>query len=245
MATNTASRNAGLSKDQLDVIEQFEADYNKIDRFLRHSLGSEASASFTHLVRVFAQRHAGWPDRELLGLVAEVRNAIVHGKLEAYRYVAIPAPAIMEQLRACRDRLMHPALAIPTFARKVQTVLIDESLAHVLKVINQQQYSQFPVYEDNRFQGLLTENGLTRWLAHHVATNLTLVELEDVPVREVLRNEEKRKTYHFVARGCRVDDLKALFALYELLEAVLITSTGKESEGLLGIATRWDVLSET
>ena len=98
------------------------------------------------------------------------------------------------------------------------------------------------MYEEKRFRGLLTENGVTRWLAHHVATALSLVELDDVPVGQVLQNEEERRNYHFVPRDMRVDDVSALFARQTLLEAALITASGKETEKLLGIATRWDIL---
>ena len=233
---------AGLSKEQLDLIEHFEADYNAVDLFLRRHFGGEKQASFSHLVRQYSRKHAGWRDVELLLTIAEVRNAIVHGKTEAYRYVAVPAPAIIEQLAICLDRLTHPARAIPTFQRKVETVAFDDTLTHVLEIITQQQYSQFPVYHAQRFRGLLTENGITRWLAQHVTTELSLVELSDIPVKAVLRNEEKLDTHHFVARDFRVDDLRALFATYEMLEAALITSSGKQTEALMGIVTRWDIL---
>ena len=71
------------------------------------------------------------------------------------------------------------------------------------------------------------------WVAHHVTNQLSLVELDDVPVKQVLHTEEKRKTYHFVARDTHVDDVRGLFASHEILEAVFITASGKESEGLL------------
>jgi predicted transcriptional regulator len=144
--------------------------------------------------------------------------------------------------RACKDQLINPLRAFPTFRRKVETILLHDSLSRVLKIIAQRDYSQFPVYDAERFQGLLTENGITRWLAHHVTNNLSLVELDDIPVKQVLRNEEKRKTYHFVSRDTHVDDLRGLFSSDKILEAVFVTASGKESEGLLGIATRWDML---
>jgi predicted transcriptional regulator len=111
----------------------------------------------------------------------------------------------------------------------------------VLKIIDERDYSQFPVYADKRFRGLLTENGVTRWLARHVAKTLSLVELDEIPIGHVLQNEEERKNHQFVSRNMRVDDVSALFAKQALLEAVLLTASGKESEKLLGIATRWDI----
>ena len=105
-----------LSKDQIDLIENFEADYNSIDRFLRKNVGEDKQTSFMVLVSEYSHRHAGWRDADLLRTVAELRNSIVHGKTEPYHYVAVPTPAIAENLKACRDRLMNPARAIPHFS---------------------------------------------------------------------------------------------------------------------------------
>ena len=61
-------------------------------------------------------------------------------------------------------------------------------------------------------------------------------------MRQVLKNEEVRVNYHFVARATRVDDVTGLFASQPLLEGVLITENGRKSETLIGIATRWDIM---
>ena len=231
----------GLTEEQFDLIQQFEADYNTIDHFLRKVSGTDKQISFVHLVNEYSRKHAGWRDADLLKAIADIRNAIVHGKVEAYRYVAVPTPAVAENLRDCRERLINPARAIPKLQRRVETVSIDKSLGQVLRIITKRDYSQFPAYEAERFKGLLTENGITRWLAHYVDTSLSLVDLDDVPVRKVLAKEDDRKNYRFVARDTRLDDVSSLFAAHALLEAVLITETGKETEALLGIATRWDI----
>jgi predicted transcriptional regulator len=233
---------AGLTEEQLDLIQQFEADYNTVDHFLRKVAGANRKISSVHLVNEYSRSHPGWRDAELLKTIADVRNAIVHGKIEAYSYVAVPTPVIAQKLIDCRDRLINPALAIPKFQRKVERVSIDESLGQVLRIISKRDYSQFPAYEGERFKGLLTENGITRWLAHHVDTSLSLIDLDDVPVTKVLAKEDDRKNHRFVARATRVDDVSSLFAAHALLEAVLITATGKETEALLGIATRWDII---
>jgi len=39
MTTKLVVDFAGLSKEQLDLIQGFEADYNTVDQFLRKSLG--------------------------------------------------------------------------------------------------------------------------------------------------------------------------------------------------------------
>jgi hypothetical protein len=123
----------GLSKEQVDLIQQFEADYNVVDHYLRKALNMDRQVPFTHLVNEYYENHGGWGDADLLRTIGEIRNAIVHGKTEPYRYVAIPAPAIAEQLQKCRERLTDPARALPTFRRPVQTVSTHDTLARVLR----------------------------------------------------------------------------------------------------------------
>jgi predicted transcriptional regulator len=232
----------GLSRGQIDLIQRFEADFNAIEQFLHVALGIEEHETFTQLVHKYAKSHAGWGDAELLKRIAKIRNVIVHDKTEPFHYPVVPTPAINEELRKCKERLINPARALPTFQRRVETISIDDTLTRVLKTIIHREYSQFPVYEDKRFRGMLTENGVTRWLARHVARTLSLVELDDIFVSHVLQNEEARKNHQFVAGDVRVDEVTALFAKQTLLEAVLVTASGNHTEDLLGIATRWDIL---
>ena len=224
-----------LPKDQLDLIQHFEADYNSIDQFLRKALVGNRQVPFGHLVSEYSRRHPGWRDADLLRMIAEVRNAIVHGKTEPYRYVAVPTPTIVRKLKACKDQLINPPRAFPTFRRKVEAILFHDPLSRVLKIIAQRDYSQFPVYDAERFQGVLTENGITRWLAHHVTHRLSLIELDDIPVKQVLHNEENRKTYHFVSRDTHVDGVHGLFSSHEILEAVFITAGGRREKVCWGL----------
>jgi predicted transcriptional regulator len=156
--------------------------------------------------------------------------------------VVIPTLAVAEGLKHCKERLMNPARAVPTFQRTVEIISTHDTLSGVLKIIEERDYSQFPVYEDKRFRGLLTENGVTHWLARHVSQSDSSVRLGDIQVLQVLQNEEERTNHQFVRHDMRVDDVTALFAKQTLLEAVFVTASGDETENLLGIATRWDIL---
>ena len=216
-----------------------------IDTFLRNASGSDKQAPFSYLIRSYFGRHPSWQDADVLRKIGDVRNAIVHEKTEAYGYAAIPTTELANRLRICRDRLTKPELAIPKFQKAVKRVSTDDTLEKVLRLIKDRDYSQFPVYEGDHFRGLLTENGITRWLANHVITENSLVELEDVIVKQVISNDEKRRNYSFVPRNIRVDDLAGHFAPQKLVEAVLITANGKQPEELMGIVTRWDIVHAT
>jgi predicted transcriptional regulator len=233
-----------LSEHEKNLIENFEATYNLIERELRRILGKDKYTSFSRLVDEYARQRkkAFEADADYLKMIGELRNLIIHEKIKPYQYVAIPTPGIIARLEKILERLKNPPLVIPTFGVEVETVSTDDSIADVLKRVSDKNYSQFPIYDGNDFKGLLTENGITRWLARYVSDDFPLVQLDEVSVEEVLGEEEQRQNCMSIARNKLVDEAIELFADNELLEAILITESGKDTEKLLGIATRWDML---
>lgn len=239
---------------ELDLIERLITAYNAIDAHLQNWSRHDGPTSFRSLVDLYARKNRVWKDAELLRTVAGLRNLLIHEKVEPYEYPCVPTLELVEDLEKARDRLLHPARA-DRFTRQVVTVQSDDSLAHVLKMIHEMKITHFPVYESSReyarrgrhFVGVLTENGITRWLAEHTARNESLIEFRDEPVCEVLAREESakgtRKNYEFAPRHARVEDLVQRFHDNTYLEAVLLTQTGNAKEELMGIVTRWDVLN--
>jgi predicted transcriptional regulator len=232
-----------MDKDQLDRIERFEAAYNRIDQILRKKLSEDVKANFMGLVKNYAQKHPGWRFKDFLIFIGELRNALIHTKVNPYEYVAIPAYYLLKQLESCLASLDNPPKVIPTFQIKVITIRLNDSLAEVLHQINKNDFSQFPVYNESGIVGLLTENGITRWLATHMVNKFSVIDLEDVRVSEVLKQEEARKNYLFIPSKMHVEDALYKFKENGFLEAVLITAHGKDSEELLGIMTKWDVVN--
>ncbi len=236
----SAAAEAGLTNRDADLIERFLAAHSAVERALRQQ-SSRPDAGFVALVAQYARDHRGWTDADALRQLAELRNVVVHSRTEPYEYLSIPTRRTVERLEAIRDGLLHAPLAIPTFQREVATAQFSDRLSRVLEVIRSSNFSQLPVYDERRFTALLTENGITRWLAHHSSTTCTAVDLDDVSVADVVAEQENRQNWAFLARDARVDSVIERFASNPLLEAVLITHRGKENESLLGIATRWDV----
>lgn len=229
----------------IDIVERFISAYNAVDAHLQHVLHKEAS-SFRASVDLFAKHNRWWKDAELMRTVASLRNVLVHERTRPYEYPCVPTEKLVSQLENARDRLLHPRLAIPRFERSVTTLQATDSLAHVLKLIHAMKFTHFPVYDHakapEQFIGVLTENGITRWLAEHIANEMSLIDFADAPVGEVLTREEKRRNYEFAARDTNVEVLIHRFHENPYLEAVLLTRHGQEAEKLLGIVTRWDAM---
>jgi predicted transcriptional regulator len=242
------SNDLAFSEPQLTLAERFLAAYNAIDRHLREVMRVPNHRGFSSLVREYGAHHARWLDREghRLFVFADLRNVLVHNKLEPYRYLAIPLPEVVEAIEAIRDHLLDPVRVLPTFQEEVVAITPEMPLSTVLTLIDAHGFSQFPVYAGDpsggQFRGLLTENGITRWLAHYRVSTETIIELKDEKVAEVLAQEENRQNWAFVARDTPVDEVIEMFAAQPMLEAVLITHSGSPQQAPLGIITGGDIL---
>ena len=232
-----------MNSSDLDLIERFISAYNAIDFHLETALNSDEKSSFRGLVDLYAKRNRWWRDAEQLRVFASVRNVLIHDKVEPYQYVCVPAQETVADIEAIRDRLLHPQRADKKFMRPVLSLEAGDSLHYVLKLMHEKNFSHFPVYAGNQFSGVLTPNGITRFLAHHAAKDDLPLNLKEVEVRYVLAREESRPNYFFASRDEAVE--KIVFSFHEntFLEAVLFTERGGKKEKLIGIATRADVLN--
>jgi len=231
-----------ITETDKTLIERFLTAYNKIDHFLRGRIIVDREQGFKKVVHEYGQKYPSWPHKDALLLLADLRNVLTHNRVEVYEYLSVPTEPVVWKIEQIRDSLIEPQKVIPAFQRNVLTVSLEDSLLHVLKLVRENNYSQFPVYKDGEFQGLITENGIAFWLASHVK-EMSLVEFEEQTVKDVLFFEEQRKNYLFIGRTTPVYEANGLFMKERFLEAVLITKNGKKTEKLLGIMTRWDLSS--
>jgi CBS domain-containing protein len=223
--------------------EAFVHAYNAIDFELRRQLGKTRATKFTDLVSEYESRGGSKEDAESLRLAAALRNFVVHEPKKPADFCAIPTGQMLDRLASVLDRLQNPERVIPRFGREVEVVAPTDTLQAVLTKIHSRDFSQFPVYAGSRFKGLLTENGLTRWLARHVVNKISLIDFEEVYVDQLLHEEEQRENYRFIDAGFTVEDARTIFRDRPLIEAALITAAGKRTEALQGIVTRWDVVT--
>ena len=216
--------------------------YNEIDAELRRRLRKNKSIGFLELIAGFERDGGSRDDSDLLQRTSILRNFVVHQPKTDGDLCAVPTQGFLDELTEFKNRLVAPERVIPRFAKSVVTISPADTLTRVLREIARRDFSQFPVYEQSRFKGLLTENGITRWLAKHIQRTFSLVDLEEAYVFELLREEEQRNNYHFVDKSFPVEEARRMFREREQLEAVLITERGQRAEPPLGLVTRWDML---
>jgi predicted transcriptional regulator len=227
-----------------DLLERFLAAFNSIDATMRAALAAERDATFTRVLRGYSEHRRGFRHKHALERLAQLRNVLVHDTVNAGEHLATPSPWTVALVERIRDDVTNPRRVLAAFQRKVASATTTDSVASLLRRIHECDYSQFPVFSGSGFVGLATENGITRWMARHITGPLSLVDLEDHCVSDIVACEEARTNHLFVDRSMLVDDLLDRFRRNPSLEAGLITEKGRNDSALLGIATRWDILRE-
>jgi len=265
--------NGQTNPEERGRIDRFEAAYNRIDRELQRLLDEPREGrrrGFASCVRQIAseRRHFG-RHLDFLLEAGELRNAIVHNRVGAAEYIAVPTRSTVEQLEAIDEELRRPLPLRGLAAKEVISVSVDDRVGHVLALVKQKGYVRFPVRRDGRVIALLTASGVVRWIASHDIDACALpaiargergktgpldetVRLSDgeriictiasVSVGEVLARDHRKDEFAIVARDATVEEALSLWTRNPRLEAVIITERGRAEETPLGIATATDLI---
>ncbi len=228
--------------------ERFIMAYNRIDKQLQKRARLDRYVGFSQLVRRVARNDSMFAQfADDLLEYAELRNAIVHELVEPERIIAEPHPSVVEHIEQIAAIVEKPPLVIPKFQREVHTVCSEDSILEVMAIIREHGYTQFPVYDkDGRFQGLLTDRCIARWLTFELEKVMVKV-IEDIAVADVMAYDKTRgDNVSFLPQTATVFDAYSEFEYhllsdYPRLEALLITRHGRKDEELLGIITPWDI----
>jgi len=187
------------------------------------------------------QAHPDWKYRGELLALANLRNDVVHTEgTEHLR--AIPAEgAIAELKRVLRSVTWLDSIG-QRFGKKVEHVSSADHLGKVLELIRARDYSQFPVIDGGRLKGLLTENGITRWLAKNANGIDGRSGVHEVPVKDLLDADANRGAYEVVRVSMTIERAVECMSAQPTLEALLVRHGVRRVIPLRGIVTRWDIL---
>lgn len=224
------------------LTNRFLAAFNRIDELMRKRCQMPIGKHEFSAVLSEFEKLTYFTDRDFLLLASRLRNVIVHEKRDAAEELATPAQRVVERMESVAKNLEAPEKVEKRFlTEEVVTVNLDQTLKEVLKIISEKQFSQFPVIKEGKVVGLLTENGITRWLSSTVSTE-SMIEFADVTASTILEHEEKRENMILIGRLRELNEIRLQFLKNPFLEAAIITQSGKPDQKPLGIITRWDLI---
>lgn len=223
--------------------EEFMDAFSEIEKYLRRQAKSnDKYDTFYQLIDKAktispAVRQYDTDLREL----GDLRNAITHERTDGHP-IAEPYSATVSLIKSIARILMNPPKA-RSFQKKVVKVMIHDGLEKVLEDIKENSYSQIPVYDGEKYRGILTTNTIARFISDTSEEGIAM--FGNTEVGEVLEHAEASEVAAFV--GIDDDLFKVLEKFTEhsknrkKLEAIIITSDGDSKKEPMGIITAWDI----
>jgi len=228
--------------------DRFLTAFNRIDHTMRDIVGTKDFMAFYRLVDQ-AKRKSPLVRKyeDDLRSYADLRNAIVHNRTSTEYVIAEPHTDVVERIEQIDQVLAKPKLVGQLFCKPVLTFETKDSLQQVLKAIDKQKYTQFPVYDERKqFQGLLTTVGITNWLATTMTGDKPDLPKDYPTLKDILHHEKNTENYRFISRSMTIYEAEEIFKTGvergRRFEALLITEHGQADQKLIGIVTPIDIM---
>jgi predicted transcriptional regulator len=224
--------------------DEFLGIFTDIEKCIKEALERPRGARFMDVARDYVHAY-NLPLSYLSSLqtFATLRNAIDHNSYRGVYPIAEPIPEIVAEIRQIRDRIRTPPEAISVLPQMdVCLAQWDEPISSALEHVRQFDFSQIPVYESDRYAGILTTNTIARWLAQQIADG-TLHW--DASIREVMEFRERSDLALLVDRS-----LTAADAIYQLAQgspeggpvnALIVTENKLPTDKPVRIIVMYDV----
>ena len=220
--------------------DRFITSYNRLDKIMRDIADTQEHLSFFRLIDYAKKKNAVLRRYEAdLREYGDLRNAIVHHRTTMEYAIAEPHEEVVAKMEEIEEALSKPVTVGNMFSGEVTTFQETDSLSYALQVIKDKKYNQFPVYNGDKFKGLITPVGITMWMASEVESKS--FSRKKATLGEILKHESNRENHRFVEAEMSVYEalevFKSAIGRGKRLEALLITKDGKLSNQLIGIVT--------
>jgi len=174
---------------------EFMSEFNRIEDFLKELVNAKYNMPFYKLLEEAMKRDKLVKQfYQELRTMSDLRNIIAHG--DPNDPVALPSKSTLNRIRFIEDQFTNPLKVIDVFEKSVDAFDATDSLAEVLSEIDKYNYSQFPVARSGEFIGLITENGITNWLAASVREDI--ISIRNTTVQDVILGDEESGSYSFL-----------------------------------------------
>jgi predicted transcriptional regulator len=222
---------------------RFIKAFNSIEQYLRKQTQNDKRLHYYDLVNIATKSNAIVRRYERdLKEYADLRNAIIHESSDGH-VIAEPNELAVNDIEHINSILHKPPSIIPLFQSEVSSFSVNDSIGAAVKLMLYQSFSQVPVFNEERFVGLLTTDTISRWLGSCVADDIFI--LSETKINHVLRYTEDRKNHIFLKKGSTIFDALETFQEFEnrgkSLKAILITESGKSTQKIIGIMTISDL----
>lgn len=190
--------------------------------------------------------------------INELRNLIVHEYEDGYSLVKIAQPTeySLNLISETLDKLNNP-LTVNDFLKAhkketVKSVNLNTNIYNLFQLIKDTNFTQFPVFDKQNFQGLVSDNGITLKLSQFALEEkeFETLDLSALFVSDLISLDEQRYHYKVINSDEYLYNILSEFEVTsdtQSLPVLLIQSTDNKTEdltpdSLIGILTSFDYL---
>lgn len=174
---------------------------------------------------------------EDIKLINNIRNKLAHGKSSKYLKITDEVINLIEKVVT---NLPAHKNARDYMTEKIITFSLETSLDNVLREVKEKEISQFPIYQENDFIGLLTDNGISKWLSTQIKEDI--ISISETMVGDIIDRDENKMSYRFISERTSYQEIVNIFSTNYNMSALLVTKNGFENQLLLGIITTYDII---
>ncbi|GAA2515492.1 hypothetical protein [Rarobacter incanus] len=168
------------------------------------------------------------------------REAATHEHLDIADPLGVLSESVVHRAERILQEIVRPSRAVRLAASAIARAASADPLGRWLTIMRSRDISQLPVYDRGTFAGLLTTNGVARWLADHVDENGDAL-IESARVRDVLPFTEVTETVEFYPVTASVAQILAVLRRVDAPKAVILTASGRDVDPPQGILVRADL----
>ena len=229
---------------KLSNANRFISAYNAIDSSLRTIYNLKRSLNFSEVVRksVVLNSVVRKYEDDLIDY-GRLRNAIVH-KGNGNFVIAEPHEDVVEKMEGIASLIATPPLAYDKIStHEVLCVNGDDWVSTAIKLMARSDYSNLPVYTDNKLIGVLNGQRLMDIMGRHLLKGENVQKFIDkTTVEEVIEELGNVHYYNVVDEKITIEQVMNLFETNNKLLVVLITRGGTDEYPPLGIITKDDII---
>lgn len=189
---------------------------------------------------------ANW---DTLYVARQLRNLMVHERRTGLTEVAQPSQELIAVLEKVITQYQEP-LTIGQYLQKTQKmkpIIFDtnDSLVTALEIVDREHFSKFPIFAKDTYQGLVSDKGVTNWLAK--------ASKETGSIREKLLEAKLADVLACEDNGIEVVILSTKVSLYQVISyfegrkrTIILVSNQhngqiRSKQDLIGIITAQDL----
>lgn len=195
-----------------DNVAEFLGAYNDLERALAEKLNYQGDKGMATYLNwgVKNQDPLILKYFEEIDGIREFRNVLTHESSSDIYPIAYPNEKLIDRMNQLVNKFSNHKTVGHLFLKEVSFMKDTDSLRYALKSINTLGYNQFPVFDKNKLIGILTENGITNYLAKKAGEN-HLIDIKGVTLKEVLEVDKGKNLYKIVDENTSIIEIEKDF----------------------------------